>query len=220
MSGPVEQLRTAYGDLARLLAALTPAEQWRPTGCAGWTPVDLGWHMLADARRGLVALSTPAAGPADTDAVGYWRAWQPTAEDDDHDLWATRVSASVTGGLSAIRGPYAETTAAVLVSAGRVAADDLVATQGHVLTVADLLSTLTVEAAVHHLDLVASLDRPGPAAGPLAEVRRVLEALLGEPLPADWDDATAARRGTGREPLTDADRAELGAAADRFPLFG
>ena len=114
----------------------------------------------------------------------------------------------------------AETTAAVLVSAGRVAADDLVATQGHVLTVADLLSTLTVEAAVHHLDLVAHLDRPGPAAGPLAEVRRVLEELLGQRLPPGWDDVTAARRGTGRQSLTEADRAVLGAAADRFPLFG
>jgi hypothetical protein len=86
--------------------------------------------------------------------------------------------------------------------------------------VADLLSTLTVEAAVHHLDLVLRLDRPGPAAAPLAEVRRVLEALLGRPLPADWDDVTAARRGTGREPLSAADRDELADAAAAFPLFG
>ena len=219
-AGVLFLLRTAYGDLAELLTVLSPAEQWCPTGCAGWTPVDLGWHLLADARRGLVALNTPAAGPATTDAVGYWRSWRPTAEDDDRDLWATRVSASVTGGLPAIRGPYAETTAAVLVSAGRTRSGDLVATQGHVLAVADLLSSLTVEAAVHHLDLVAHLDRPGPGAGPLTEVRRVLEALLGEPLPPDWDDATAARRGTGREPLTAADRAALGEAADRLPLFG
>ncbi|MGY1745724.1 maleylpyruvate isomerase N-terminal domain-containing protein [Blastococcus sp. SYSU D00695] len=217
---PVELLRTAYGGLVAVLSDLTPDEQWRPTGCAGWTPVDLGWHLLADARRGLVALSTPAAGPATTDAVGYWRAWQPDGTDADHDLWATRVSASVTGGLAPIRDAHAETTAAVLVSAGRVGGDDLVGTQGHVLRVADLLSTLAVEAAIHHLDLVAHLDRPGPAAAPLAEVRRVLEGLLGQPLPAGWDDATAARRGTGRQPLTDADRAALGAGADRFPLLG
>ncbi|WP_409332232.1 maleylpyruvate isomerase N-terminal domain-containing protein [Trujillonella humicola] len=220
MAIPLELLRTAYGDLAGLLPALTPEEQWRPTGCAGWTPVDLGWHLLADARRGLVALSTPTAGPVTTDAVGYWRAWQPTAEDEGRDLWATRVSASVTGGLAGIRGPYAETAAAVLVSAGRADPGDLVATQGHVLTVADLLSTLAVEAAVHHLDLVAHLDRPGPGAGPLAEVRRVLEALLGRPLPRGWDDASAARRGTGREPLTEGDRQALAEAADRLPLLG
>jgi hypothetical protein len=89
-----------------------------------------------------------------------------------------------------------------------------------VLTVADMLSTLTVEAAVHHLDLVLRLDRPGPEAAPLREVRRVLEGLLGAPLPRRWDDATAARRGTGREPLDAADLEELGAAAGRFPLFG
>jgi hypothetical protein len=89
-----------------------------------------------------------------------------------------------------------------------------------VLSVADFLSTLVVEAAVHHLDLVLRLDRPGPAAGPLGEVRRVLEDLLGRPLPGRWDDATAARRGTGRERLTDDDRAELGDAASAFPLFG
>ena len=64
------------------------------------------------------------------------------------------------------------------------------------------------------------LERPGPAAGPLAEVRRVLDGLLGRPLPESWDDVTAARRGTGREPLTDDDRAELGSAAAAFPLFG
>jgi hypothetical protein len=77
-----------------------------------------------------------------------------------------------------------------------------------------------VEAAVHHLDLVVRLDRPGPAAGPLGEVRRVLEGINDGPLPAGWDDATAARRGTGREPLTGEDRAGLGPAAAAFPLFG
>ena len=73
---------------------------------------------------------------------------------------------------------------------------------------------------MHHLDLVACLDRPGPPPEALAEVRRVLEGLLGGPLPAGWDDATAARRGTGREALDDADRAAVGEAAARFPLFG
>ena len=64
------------------------------------------------------------------------------------------------------------------------------------------------------------LDRPGPSAGPLAEVRRVLEGLLDTALPDRWDDATAARRGTGREALTAQDRLQLGPDARRFPLFG
>jgi hypothetical protein len=217
---PLRLLTTAYGDLSRVLGSLSGSEAWEPTGCAGWSVVDLGFHLLSDARRCLVALNTPANGPADTDAVDYWRAWRPPEPGDEEELWSTRIAASVHGGLPGIVGRYAETSAAALVAARRVDPADRVGTQGRVLTVADFLSTLVVEAAVHHLDLVVRLDRPGPAAGPLAEVRRVLEGLLGGSLPAGWDDVTAARRGTGREPLTPQDRAELGSAAAAFPLFG
>ncbi len=182
--------------------------------------MDLGFHLLSDARRALVALATPAESPVDTTAVDYWKAWRPPGSDDEEELWSTRVAASVQGGFRAIQRRYAEASAAVVVAAGRIAPTDLVRTQGAVISVADLLSTLVVEAAVHHLDLVVNLDRPGPAAAPVGEVRRVLEGLYGGPLPTGWDDVTAARRGTGREPLTSADRADLGAGAARFPLFG
>jgi hypothetical protein len=50
-------------------------------------------------------------------------------------------------------------------------------------------------------------------------VRRVLDRLLGHPLPASWDAVSGALKGTGRVPLTSADRAALGADAERFPLF-
>jgi len=217
---PVSILRTTYGDVSAVLSSLTVAEGWEPTGCAGWTPVDLGFHLLSDARRALVTLHTPADGPADTTAVDYWNAWRPPEPGDDEELWSTRVAASVHGGLPGIAGRYAETSAAAVVAAGRSDPAAFVRTQGRVLTVADFLSTLIVEAAVHHLDLVVRLDRPGPAAEPLAEVRRVLEGLLGAPLPTAWDDVTAARRGTGREPLTEDDLAELGDRVPAFPLFG
>jgi hypothetical protein len=217
---PTELLTATYRSLSEQVTDLRPEEAWRPTGCAGWAVLDLTLHLVDDARRGLVALATPADGPATSDAVAYWRAWQPTAAQDEDVAWRTRVRASVAGGLAELSAVYAELVAAVTVLAERTAPDDLVGTQGHVLRADDLLSTLAVEAAVHHLDLVAHLDRPGPAPEALAEVRRVLGELLGGPLPAGWDDATAARRGTGREPLTDADRAGLGEAAVRFPLFG
>ncbi|MGY1689603.1 maleylpyruvate isomerase N-terminal domain-containing protein [Geodermatophilus sp. SYSU D01105] len=221
MPEPLDLLRTAYTDLAETLQEVTAVGRaWAPTGCTGWTVVDLSWHLMGDARRALVALNTPAAGPADTDAVDYWRVWRPAEPGDDEALRRTRAVASVAADPADLAQWYAETSAAVLVAAGRVDPRDLVRTQGRVLPVADLLSTLAVEAAVHHLDLVRYLDRPGPSAGPLAEARRVLEGLLGAPLPTAWDDATAARRGTGREPLDDVDRALLGPAAEQFPLFG
>jgi hypothetical protein len=217
---PVSLLSSAYRELSAVLSSLTVEEGFEPTGCAGWTAVDLGFHLLSDARRALVALNTPATGGADTTAVDYWTAWRPPEPGDEEELWSTRVAASVHGGLRGIAARYAETSAAAVVAANRADAEGLVRTQGRVLTVADFLSTLVVEAAVHHLDLVVRLDRPGPAEAPLAEVRRVLSGLLGAPLPESWDDETAARRGTGREPLTAGDRAELGDRASAFPLFG
>ena len=220
MPSSTELLQATYRSLAALVADLRPEEAWQPTGCAGWAVLDLTLHLVDDARRGLVALATPADGPATSDAVAYWRAWQPTAAQDEDVAWRTRVRASVAGGLAELSAVYAELGAAVIVLAERTAPDDLVGTQGHVLRADDLLSTLAVEAAVHHLDLVARLDRPGPAPEALAEVRRVLEGLLEGPLPVGWDDATAARRGTGRAPLDAADRAALGSSAERFPLFG
>jgi hypothetical protein len=95
-----------------------------------------------------------------------------------------------------------------------------VTTQGHVLTVTSFAATLAVEAAVHYLDLTVALPgAPAPDPASLALVRRALGGLLGAPLPASWDDVTAALKGTGREPLTEADRQALGPLAARFPLF-
>jgi hypothetical protein len=59
MADPRSLLGIAYGDLSAVLCSLTVEEGWEPTGCAGWTPVDLGFHLLSDARRALVALHTP-----------------------------------------------------------------------------------------------------------------------------------------------------------------
>jgi hypothetical protein len=89
-----------------------------------------------------------------------------------------------------------------------------------VLSLADFIATLVVEAAVHYLDLTLALPAaPAPDPASLALARRVLTGLLGAPLPAAWDDVTAALKGTGREALTEQDRQALGPLAARFPLF-
>lgn len=94
-------------------------------------------------------------------------------------------------------------------------------TQGHVLRTTDFVATLAVEAAVHYLDLTVELPAaPAPDPSSLRLVRRVLDGLLGCPVPVDWDDRGYALKGTGRVPLTDEDRTALGALAERFPLFG
>lgn len=222
-------LRTAYTDLAGIAVDLDEATSWRPTRLPGWAVRDLVFHLLADAQRALVALAGAAAGDVEgadgpdrdavtRDAVSYWTD-SPTGRDpESRGLRATRTMASAWR-LDFLTGTYAETASAVLALAERTPGDALVATQGRVLRVDDLMVTLVVEAAVHHLDLVVHLDRPGPAPGPLREVRRTLDGLLGRPVPVAWDDVTYALAGTGRRALDDAERAALGPDADRLPLL-
>src|SRR3954462_1511080 len=135
---PVSLLSSAYRELSAVLSSLTVEEGFEPTGCAGWTAGDLGFHLLSAARRALVALHPPADGPADTTAVDYWTAWRPPAPGDEDELWSTRIAASAHGGLVPIAARYAETTAAVLVASGGVRPGHVVRTQGRSLTVADL----------------------------------------------------------------------------------
>lgn len=211
-------LETAYEDLARLALSVTEEEAWLPTGCTGWSVRDLLLHLLSDAQRGLVALATPAHATADRDAVSYWTD-APSGDDAEYrGLRGTRIVASAYG-LSRLVEQYAETARAVVHLASRTPDDRVVGTQGHTLTVPDLVSTLVVEAALHHLDLVTHLTRPGPADEPLRTVRNTLDGLLGRPEPVGWDDATYARSATGRRGLTASERAALGSDADRLPLL-
>src|SRR5690348_10702098 len=70
-------LRIAYSDISTIASSLDEEDSWLPTRCLGWTVRDLLVHLLGDVQRALVALATPAAGPADRDAVSWWIAGEP-----------------------------------------------------------------------------------------------------------------------------------------------
>lgn len=207
-------LTAAYTALLDALAAASDAQSWDPTRCAGWSVQDLVHHLLSDAQRALVALHTPASAAADTDEVSYWQSWQPDTEAAERNRRATRILASVWTFRPVVE-LYAETARAVLVACGERSGSDVVQTQGHRLSVNALRSTLAVEATVHHLDL--GFGRPASVG--LAEVRGVLDGLLGQSRP-DFDDVRYALVGTGRAPLSETEVARLGPLAARFPLFG
>jgi hypothetical protein len=218
---PTTVLTSAYEGFAAVVEGLDDEASWQPTGCAGWAVRDLILHCVMDAQRGLVALHTPAGGPADRDAVSYWADWRPDPVGSANGRRHVRVVSSMFLRFEQLRGLYLETTAALLHAARDADASALVRTQGHVLTAGDLFATLAVEAAVHHLDLVAQL--PGasrPPAAALALVRTTLDGLLGRAVPVEWSDEHYALAGTGRLPLTAGEQAVLGADAERFPLFG
>ncbi|MGV9273147.1 maleylpyruvate isomerase N-terminal domain-containing protein [Streptomyces griseosporeus] len=217
----VPALRAAYGSLADVVRPLGDEESWLPTACTGWAVRDLLFHLLGDARRALIALHTPAAGPADRDAVTYWRDWGPgDPVGAANGRRFARVGASMFLDFGQLRDLYLETAAAAVHASAATDPGRLVTTQGHVLTAGDLITTLAVEATVHHLDLVVAL--PGaesPSSAGLAAVRGTLDGLLGRPVPVPWSDAEYARAATGRAALTEEERRVLGSDAGRFPLF-
>jgi len=215
-------LTQAYAGVTALLGGLDEVTMSRASRCTGWTVVDVLAHLLGDAQRALMACASPVDVAPSVDAPGYWRAWQGDAD----PVRAARGARFVRVQASAYRGPHGllaqwrDTAQAAVRAVGARAPGETVATQGHLLTVADLTDTLVVEAVVHHLDCLLALpDAPAPAPGALAAARGSMAALAGTELPAD-DDAGWVLRGSGRLPLRAEDRELLGAAAARFPLLG
>jgi hypothetical protein len=211
-------LTRAYAPLVAFADRVDDATGWQPTRLPGWSVRDLLFHLASDCQRALVALFTPVTEPADTDRVSYWAAWRPGTQGAADGLRGTRIIASAWSSVRGVAELYAETARAVCVAAASADPEAVVRTQDRRIRVADLLHTLCVEATVHQLDLRPVLADPAPEL--LDEVRRVLDGLLGRPLPPEWDAVRAVEVGTGRAVLTPEERAAVGADADRFPLFG
>lgn len=208
-------LAEVYAALAGVVGGLDEADTWSATGCTGWVVRDLVHHAADDAVRGLVAAHTPASGGADRDSVSYWLGWGSDSEKDDAIRRFTRAEAGMRE-WPQLRERHLEAAAAAVRALDALPAERLLATQGHTLTAGDLASTLGVEATLHHADLVAHLDAPPPTAAGLAEVRRVVESLLGRELPG-WTDERVALVGTGRAAATDVERSAL--AGTTVPVF-
>lgn len=209
-------LRASYDALASTLAGIDEDRSWSPTGCRGWVVRDLAFHVHADCVRALVAVHSPAPRDADCDDVGYWRGWGSDADTDAAIRSGTRVESSPYS-WSALQERYAEAATAAVHAVAGTDPSAVVSTQGHAITVADLASTLVVEATLHHLDLVRHLDdATGPPSAGLAEVRRVAGALLGRDLDG-WTDERVALVATGRATPTAQELEDLGGAV--VPVF-
>jgi mycothiol maleylpyruvate isomerase-like protein len=211
----------AYRQLTETVADRSETDLMLPTRCTGWAVIDVLYHTLLDAQRALIALATPEERLADTDYITYWRPFRGVSPDAAAHARAVRVAAAAFRSRTVVQ-LWEETSEAAIRAARACAADSVLATQHHLLTLPDLLATLSVEACVHRLDLsVELLDKPAADPVPLALVRRTLDGLLGAGVPRpDWDDQEYALKGTGRESLTPSEVAVLAPVVDRFPLFG
>ncbi|GGO78960.1 maleylpyruvate isomerase N-terminal domain-containing protein [Nocardioides deserti] len=189
-------LEEVYAAFTARLRTRSEEELARPSRAEAWTVRELLLHQLSDARRALVALATPAEGPADVDAVTYWRAFRPDVGDGGaaHARLVVRVAAAYDG-TAGLLAEWDETSGAAARAAAAADPDALVATQGHVLTVRDLVSTLVVEATVHLLDAWAE-----PPSAALDHTLQVLERIHGGPLAPAPSPAEQVLQATGRAP--------------------
>ncbi|MGH3507565.1 MAG: AAA family ATPase [Nocardioidaceae bacterium] len=215
-----DALEQIYGQVSTVVRTFDDAAFAGQSRCVGWDRQALLVHMLADARRALVTFATPGDRTPDVDSVSYWAEYEPKAGDGAtaHGEFIRMSSAAYTS-PEWVRQLWLETAAAA-VRAGRGCSDRAVTTQGHVLTVADFVDTLVVEATVHYLDLTVGLEAEDPAGSALDITVQTLNGLLGFAASTSMGAVEYALKGTGRESLTDEDRARLGRLAERFPLLG
>ena len=209
----MELFTTTWAALRRAVHELPDDAFALPSGCRGWLVRDLASHLVIDAQDVLISLATPAETAPTADALSYWTP-TPTPPDgtDPHDALTVRLAAAYED--PGLLRDHLEDLGGAAERAALLAEPDLpVATQGMSLTVRDYLHAYVLEWTLHHLDLIACLDpedapAPPPVEG-LAEARDMVERRLRVRLPAGWSDADALRLATGRESLTDAQRAEL-----------
>lgn len=216
-------LHAAYAGVTAVVSDLDDFDLLLPSGCRGWTVCDLLLHLSLDPQRALIALATPAGGPADVDFVSYFRSF-PGAGDAAaamaHAQWVRRTAAAYSRPAGVVE-RWTETAAAAGYAAGRAEPGSFIRTQNLVLAVPDFVATLVTEAVVHHLDLIVSLpDAPDPAPDAAAVALSTMDGLAGsDGLPAHWSEREALLKGAGREDLTPEDRKVLGERAALFPLL-
>ena len=209
----MELFTTTWAALRRAVHELPEHAFSLPSGCRGWLVRDLVGHLVIDAQDVLITLATPAETAPTADALSCWTPTPaPPDGTDPHDALTVRLAAAYED--PGLLRDHLEDLGGAAERAALLAEPDLpVATQGMSLTVRDYLHAYVLEWTLHHLDLIACLDpedapAPPPVEG-LAEARDMVERRLRVRLPAGWSDADALRRATGRESLTDAQRAEL-----------
>jgi uncharacterized protein (TIGR03083 family) len=216
----VDALQAEYVALDRVITRLSEENLLTPSACSGWTNADLVFHMLLDAQRALVTFNSPAEGPPSTDFVSYWNGFQAANESARAHARFVRISAAAHPDQKIIASRWHQTARAALRNARSTSEAGFVTTQGHILSIADFIATLVVEATIHHLDLVANLDTPScPPAAAVGITTATLDGLLQARRPDGWDEITYLLKATGREPLTEQDRVALGDAGNRVPLF-
>ena len=218
----LEALDAETERAVRAIRGSTEDELSLPTRCPPWDVRVLVGHMIRDVDRVSTYVAAPAPGPASTDAVTYFRSYDPATQGPVNTANSTEVASRY--------GTPTEFSAALeLALDGCLAAarsEDparVLETRLTSIRLDEFLKTRILEIGVHGLDLAAALRRePWLTPAAASVVQSILVALLGADPTGDlgWSDLTFIETTTGRRPLTEAERAVLGIRAGSFPVLG
>jgi hypothetical protein len=177
--------------------------------------------MWGDLDRIREYLGEPAPASADTDAVAYWRSYDP-AEDGPPTAERARAVAARFATRADLVASFDEAREGSIALALATPPERVVATWGPALRFDDYLETRILEMGVHGLDLAAAIGHePWLTPEAAAVIRRILVGLLGEEpaIVRRWSDRSFLEAGTGRRGLTYEEHAALGPLAHAFPLL-
>jgi uncharacterized protein (TIGR03083 family) len=222
---PNEELVATLDEESRLasgsLGAAAEDAFAGPTRLPLWTVKELFAHMWLDLDRIREYLAAPAPSVADTDAVLYWRRYDPADDGPDVAARAKEIANRFASG-SELVASFDEGRAEAVALALATPEDRLVATWGPTMRFDDYLRTRILEMGVHGLDLADALGRePWLTRGAADVTRRILVGLLGEEpaIVRRWSDRSFIEAGTGRRGITYEEHAALGPLAQAFPLL-
>ncbi|MBM7791092.1 maleylpyruvate isomerase N-terminal domain-containing protein [Tenggerimyces flavus] len=197
------------------LAGLTIADLARPTNCPPWNVKELLVHIAGGLPPTGVLRATSREPQLDT-VSNYQRPERATTAYHDDNVRRTQAGAATI---------VADDVKEMLTQRWQAALADWSdrpdgPVEGHmgVILLSDFVLTRVIAHAAHGLDLAISLDLPPWTTNEaLAVMRPVWIALLGAD--PSWPDARLFSCATGRTPLTDAERTQLGPLAATFPLL-
>ena len=195
-----------------------------PTRCPPWDVKDLVAHVWRSMFRIPTALDEPRLDePPDTDAVTYWRSYDPADDSPMIAEHARETAENHPSGSALAR----ELDRLCRECVSRAAAEDparVIRTWwGPRLRLDEFLATRVLEVLVHGIDLTAAVGMRPVATEPGTRlVVDVLKRLVGSELPEDlgWSDVELIDKACGRAPLDERERALLGPAAGAFPVLG
>lgn len=219
---PADVLAAECARVSAVVLGLTKQEFTLPTRCHPWDVKALIGHVWRDMDRLRTGLAQPAPPSPDTDAVSYWRSYDPLAKGPEIADRAREVAGRFpTGAELALDLDFNWREG---VEAAREHPDDrAIATWGPALRLDEFLGTRILEVVVHGLDLAAALTmEPWLTDAGSSITCGILFGLLDADLPeaVGWSELTFIEAGTGRRALTDSEMAALAGLAGRFPLMG